>query len=62
MRRADRKTFVHPRVGPIVMDCETLVTPDLGQELLVLSPANREAAERLGLLLVLGTEEFSAQA
>jgi transcriptional regulator with XRE-family HTH domain len=58
VRRADRKTFVHPRVGPILMDCETLVTPDLGQELLVLSPANREAAERLGLLLVLGTEEF----
>ena len=62
VRRADRKTFVHPRVGPIVMDCETLVTPDLGQELLVLSPAGREATERLGLLFVLGTEEFSEAA
>ena len=29
VRRADRKTFVHPRVGKLVMDCETLVTPDL---------------------------------
>jgi hypothetical protein len=62
VRRADRKTFVHPRVGPILMDCETLVTPDLGQELLVLTPANREASERLALLYVLGTEEFASSA
>ncbi|WP_211268848.1 hypothetical protein [Actinoplanes subtropicus] len=61
-RWADRKTFGHPRVGPIVMDCETLVAPDLGQELLVLSPAGVEDSERLGLLLVLGTEEFPPSA
>ncbi|MFY1655413.1 helix-turn-helix transcriptional regulator [Solwaraspora sp. WMMB762] len=57
-RRADRKTFVHPRVGPIVLDCETLVTPDLGQELVVLTPADTESRERLDLLRVLGVEEF----
>jgi len=28
VRRADRKTLVHPRVGELLMDCETLVTPD----------------------------------
>jgi transcriptional regulator with XRE-family HTH domain len=59
VRRADRKTLMHPRVGPIRFDCETLVTPDLGQELLVLTPADEQARERLDLLRVLGTEEFA---
>ncbi|MDT0346930.1 helix-turn-helix transcriptional regulator [Streptomyces litchfieldiae] len=58
VRRADRKTILNPRVGRVEMDCETLVTPDLGQQLLVLTPANAEARERLELLRVLGTEEF----
>ena len=58
VRRADRKTFLHPRVGRMVMNCETLVTPDLGQQLLVLTPADAEARERLELLQVLGPEEF----
>ncbi|AGZ42847.1 helix-turn-helix transcriptional regulator [Actinoplanes friuliensis] len=60
VRRADRKTIVHPRVGPILLDCETLVTPDLGQQLLVLTPADAEARECLELLRVLGLEEFPA--
>jgi transcriptional regulator with XRE-family HTH domain len=58
VRRADRKTVLHPRVGRLLMDCETLVTPDQGQLLLVLTPADAEARERLELLLVLGVEEF----
>ncbi|WP_086724684.1 helix-turn-helix transcriptional regulator [Streptomyces carpinensis] len=58
VRRADRKTLLHPRVGPLLLDCETLVTPDLGQQLLVLTPADAEARERLQLLGVLGVEEF----
>ncbi|BAC68365.1 XRE family transcriptional regulator [Streptomyces avermitilis] len=62
VRRADRKTFQHPRVGHLVMDCETLVTPDQGQQLLVLTPADAEARERLELLRVLGIEEFPAAA
>ncbi|MCI2417858.1 hypothetical protein MOQ72_10525 [Saccharopolyspora sp. K220] len=37
VRRADRKTVLHPRVGRLVMDCETLVTPDQGQQLVVLT-------------------------
>ncbi|RBM14387.1 helix-turn-helix transcriptional regulator [Streptomyces sp. PT12] len=60
VRRADRKTFLHPRVGRVLVDCETLVTPDQRQHLLVLTPANAEARERLELLRVLGTEEFPA--
>ena len=58
VRRADRKTMLHPRVGRLLMDCETLVTPDQGQQLLVLTPADAETRERLELLRVLGTEEF----
>lgn len=58
VRRADRKTVLHPRVGPLLMDCETLVTPDQGQQLLVLTPADAETRERLELLRVLGSEEF----
>lgn len=60
VRRADRKTLLHPRVGALLMDCETLVTPDLGQQLLVLTPANDETRERLELLRVLGIQEFPA--
>lgn len=58
VRRADRKTFLHPRVGRLRMDCETLVTPDRRQQLLVLTPADAETGERLQLLRVLGVEEF----
>ncbi len=61
VRRADRKTLLHPRVGPLVMDCETLVTPDQGQQLLVLTPADVETRERLELLLVVGIEDFPTQ-
>ncbi|SDH67454.1 helix-turn-helix transcriptional regulator [Pseudonocardia oroxyli] len=60
VRRADRKTFRNPRVGALTMDCETLVTPDLRQELLVLTPADAGSRERLDLLRVLGVEEFSS--
>lgn len=60
VRRADRKTLVHPRVGALLMDCETLVGLDHRQRLLVLTPADRETRERLELLHVLGVEEFSA--
>ncbi|MEU5987590.1 hypothetical protein ABZ806_01295 [Spirillospora sp. NPDC047418] len=60
VRRADRKAVLHPRVGRVLMDCEPLVTPDQGQQLLVLTPADAEARERLELLRVLGVEEFPA--
>jgi len=60
VRRADRKTLLNPRVGRMVLDCETLVTPDQRQQLLVLTPADTETRERLDLLHILGTEEFPA--
>ncbi len=58
VRRADRKTLLHHRVGPLRLDCETLVTPDQRQQLLVLTPADAETRERMELLRVLGSEEF----
>ncbi|GAA1845710.1 helix-turn-helix transcriptional regulator [Pseudonocardia ailaonensis] len=58
VRRADRKTFLNPRVGRMCMDCETLLTPDRGQLLVVLTPADDETRERLELLRVLGVEDF----
>ncbi|WP_433178211.1 helix-turn-helix transcriptional regulator [Actinoallomurus sp. CA-150999] len=58
VRRADRKTVLHPRVGRLLLDCETLVTPDQRQQLLVLTAADAETRERLELLRVLGVEEF----
>ncbi|GAA1709143.1 helix-turn-helix transcriptional regulator [Nonomuraea sp. AD125B] len=58
VRRTDRKSMVHQRVGLLVMDCTTLVTPDQGQQLLVFTAADDEARERLELLRVLGTEDF----
>ncbi|MFD0312769.1 helix-turn-helix transcriptional regulator [Streptomyces flavalbus] len=58
VRRADRKTMLHPQVGPLLMDCETLVTPDQRQQLLVLTPADTETRERLDLLRVVGVQEF----
>jgi hypothetical protein len=57
-RRVDRKILLHPRVGRVVLDCETLVTPDQRQQLVVLTPADAETRERLELLRVLGVEEF----
>ncbi|MEU4746556.1 transcriptional regulator, partial [Actinosynnema sp. NPDC023658] len=60
VRRVAVKTLLHPRAGRLRLDCETLVTPDLSQQLLVLTPADAESRERVELLGVLGTEEFPA--
>jgi transcriptional regulator with XRE-family HTH domain len=60
VRRSDTKTMLNPRVGRLVLDCETLITPDQGQLLVVLTPADDDTRERLELLRVLGTEEFPA--
>jgi transcriptional regulator with XRE-family HTH domain len=59
VRRGNRKTMMHPKVGRVELDCETLLTPDLGQSLVVFTPATPEAAEKLALLGVLGLQEFA---
>ena len=59
-RFEDHKVLIHPEVGAIELDCQALFTEDQSQALLVLTAAPRsEAAEKLGLLSVLGTQRFS---
>jgi transcriptional regulator with XRE-family HTH domain len=60
VRRADRKRVINPQVGVVHVDCETLVTPDHGQLLFVLTPtAGTDAAEKLSLLSVVGLQQFA---
>jgi transcriptional regulator with XRE-family HTH domain len=56
--REDQKTLVHPRIGPITVDCEILATADGDQRLIILSaPPATEAYGKLKLLGVLGDHE-----
>ncbi|MDQ0774970.1 transcriptional regulator with XRE-family HTH domain [Streptomyces aurantiacus] len=59
VKRTDRKTLIHPRVGELLMDVETLAGLDHRQRLMVLTPADNETRERLELLRVLGIQEFT---
>ncbi|WP_432824819.1 helix-turn-helix transcriptional regulator [Dactylosporangium sp. CA-092794] len=60
VRRADRKRIRNPQVGLVHVDCETLVTPDQRQTLIVLTPTQgTDAAEKLALLSVVGTQQFA---
>jgi hypothetical protein len=59
-RFEDHKVLVHPEVGAIELDCQVLFTEDQGQALLILTAQpGSEAAEKLRLLSVLGTQEFT---
>lgn len=59
-RFEDRKTFVHPAVGRIEVDCQALLTEDQTQALLVITADPRsEDAEKLALLSVLGTQNLA---
>ena len=58
----DHKVLVHPRIGPIEVDCQVLLTEDESQALLVLTAAPRSEAEsKLKLLTVLGTQQFAGE-
>lgn len=59
-RFEDHKTLLHPELGALELDCQALFTEDLSQCLLVLTaPPRTEAAEKLALLGVLGTQSFA---
>jgi transcriptional regulator with XRE-family HTH domain len=59
-RFADHKVLIHPEVGPIELDCQVLLTEDQTQALLVLTAApNTEDEEKLRLVSVLGTQQFT---
>ncbi|MEU0467325.1 MULTISPECIES: helix-turn-helix transcriptional regulator [Amycolatopsis] len=60
-RFVDHKVLVHPQLGEIEVDCQVLFTEDQSQMLLVLTaPPRTEAAEKLQLLGVVGTERFDS--
>ncbi|WP_329061505.1 helix-turn-helix transcriptional regulator [Amycolatopsis sp. NBC_01480] len=55
------KTFHHPAVGEITVDCDSLALTDRDQHLvLYTAPAGSRDAEALALLNVLGTESLNA--
>jgi transcriptional regulator with XRE-family HTH domain len=57
VRRSLTKTFVHPEIGEITLDCEMLHLPEAGQKVIVHSAApGSSAAQALELLRVLGTQ------
>lgn len=60
-RYADHKTLIHPEVGSLELDCQSLFSEDQSQALLILTAAPRSgAAEKLELLAVLGHQRFEA--
>ena len=62
MRRSDAKRILHPEVGLLDLLCEILVSGVNGQTLVVLFPRpGTDAREKLELLRVIGTQEFSAR-
>jgi transcriptional regulator with XRE-family HTH domain len=59
-RFEDHKVLLHPEIGSIEVDCQALFTEDESQVLLVLTaPPGTEAAGKLALLAVLGTQAFA---
>ena len=55
------KTFRHPVVGDITVDCDTLTLTDRDQRLVLYSaPPGSHDAEALALLNVLGAESVNA--
>ncbi|QCR53820.1 hypothetical protein C1N80_09690 [Brachybacterium sp. SGAir0954] len=57
-RFEDRRTVVHPQIGEIDVDSQALFTAGESQVLLVLTaPPRSEAASRLALLAVIGSED-----
>jgi transcriptional regulator with XRE-family HTH domain len=57
------KTFRHPVVGAVTVDCDSLALTDLDQHLVLYSaPLGSPSAEALALLNVLGTDGVSATA
>ncbi|MET9231364.1 helix-turn-helix transcriptional regulator [Lentzea sp. NPDC003310] len=59
---AARKTIDHPRVGPVMLDCDVLTVA--GSDLRVMiytAEPGTEDAERLALLTVLGTQDLEVQ-
>jgi hypothetical protein len=62
VRLSDAKRVLDPRVGPLDLVCETLVTPSAAQRLLVYYPrVGSDTQEKLDLLRVIGTQTLAAE-
>jgi hypothetical protein len=60
VQRHRRMRLVHPAIGPLELDCETLLTPSEDQRLLVFTaPPGTPEIGRLALLGVVGAESFN---
>ncbi|MFG1928948.1 helix-turn-helix transcriptional regulator [Cryptosporangium sp. NPDC048952] len=60
VRQADRKDLRHPAIGLIRLRCRILMTPDAGLRMRILLPMEgTDAAEKLELLHVIGTQDFA---
>ena len=56
-----RKTFRHPVIGPVTVDCDSLALTDRDQHLVLYSaPPGSHAAEALAFLYVLGAESVKS--
>ena len=54
------RTFLHPEIGPITLDCDFLTVRDSDLRVLVYTAApGSEAAEQLRLLATIGLQQFS---
>jgi hypothetical protein len=61
VRLSDTKRILHPQVGLIDTVCETLLTPNAAQRLLVYLPRpGTDAAEKLDLMRVIGTQRLAS--
>jgi transcriptional regulator with XRE-family HTH domain len=61
VKRADRKTIRHPRVGEVLLDCATLISLDHRQLVLLMTPANESSRDQLKLIDVIGNQELSTE-
>ncbi|MFB7272884.1 helix-turn-helix transcriptional regulator [Streptomyces sp. NPDC056244] len=53
------KRFVHPEVGMMELNCQSLLDPDQSHRLLVYTaPPGTESYDKLGLLAAIGTQTF----
>lgn len=63
VRRRSRKDVVHPELGLIRLNCEVLLAPEADVSLHAFFPVEgTDAAEKLDLLRVIGTQDFRTPA
>ncbi|MFD9729379.1 helix-turn-helix transcriptional regulator [Streptomyces sp. NPDC059072] len=60
VRRASRMRVLHPLIGPVELDCQVLLAPEGDQRVVLYTPpVGSDTAERLALLKVVGTGQFT---